>query len=172
MRTIVISSILLSAAIGLVACGGGSSGSGSGGSGSIYGGPVATPMATPVPTATPTGAASPAGATTLAEATLLGAPGFVAPTTSHTVYQLSGDTPTTLECTVASSCTSVWPPVTPPAGVALSTGFATFVRSDNGATQLEYLGHPLYTFAPDTAAGQTNGNGIVSFGGTWSVARP
>jgi predicted lipoprotein with Yx(FWY)xxD motif len=66
----------------------------------------------------------------------------------------------------------VWPPVTPPAGVALSTGFATFVRSDNSVTQLEYLGHPLYTFAPDTAAGQTGGNGIVSFGGTWSVARP
>jgi predicted lipoprotein with Yx(FWY)xxD motif len=102
----------------------------------------------------------------------LGSAGFVAPATSHTVYELSGDSPASLECTVASSCTSVWPPVTPPVGVALSTGFATFVRPDNSVTQLEYLGHPLYTFAPDTAAGQTGGNGIVSFGGTWSVTRP
>jgi predicted lipoprotein with Yx(FWY)xxD motif len=88
------------------------------------------------------------------------------------VYVLSGDTPATLECTVASGCTGVWPPVLPPTGVALSTGFATFTRSDNSVVQLEYMGHPLYTYSGDSAAAQTNGNGLVSFGGTWTVARP
>jgi predicted lipoprotein with Yx(FWY)xxD motif len=128
-----------------------------------------------VPTATATASAAPTtapAATTLATATLLGTPGFIAPATSHTVYVLSGDTPATLECTVVSGCTGVWPPIAPPAGVALSTGFAVFTRSDNNATQLEYMGHPLYTFSGDTAAGTTNGNGLVSFGGTWTVARP
>ena len=161
MRSIFLSSVLLSTALGLVACGGGAGGG--------YSAPAAAPVVTPAPTPTPT---APPAATTLSEATLLGSAGFVAPATSHTVYELSGDSPASLECTVASSCTSVWPPVTPPVGVALSTGFATFVRPDNSVTQLEYLGHPLYTFAPDTAAGQTGGNGIVSFGGTWSVTRP
>jgi predicted lipoprotein with Yx(FWY)xxD motif len=162
MRSLIISSFLLSTAVGLVACGGGG-----------YTAPtmaaVTTPAPSPAPTATTT---APAAPTTLSEATLLGSAGFVAPTTNHTVYVLSGDTPATLECTVASGCTGVWPPVLPPAGVALSTGFATFTRSDNSVVQLEYLGHPLYTYSGDGAAGSTNGNGLVSFGGTWTVARP
>jgi predicted lipoprotein with Yx(FWY)xxD motif len=63
--------------------------------------------------------------------------------------------------------------VSPPTGVALSTGFTAFARADlGGAMQLAYLNHPLYQYAGDSAAGQTNGNGLVSFGGTWSIARP
>jgi predicted lipoprotein with Yx(FWY)xxD motif len=59
-----------------------------------------------------------------------------------------------------------------PAQRRLSANFTVYTRSDNGAQQLAYKGHPLYMYAGDGAAGQTNGNGIVSFGGTWSVARP
>jgi predicted lipoprotein with Yx(FWY)xxD motif len=162
MRSLIMTSVLLATAVGVVACGGGN-----GGGTSSYGVPAAI-ATSPAPLST----VSPAAATTLAEATLLGAAGFIAPATNHTVYELSGDTPANLECTVASGCTGVWAPVTPPSGVALSTGFATFTRSDNNAQQLEYMGHPLYTYAGDGAAGETNGNGIVSFGGTWSVARP
>jgi predicted lipoprotein with Yx(FWY)xxD motif len=73
---------------------------------------------------------------------------------------------------VGNGCTGAWPPVSPPNGVALSTGFTSFTRSDNNAAQLAYNGHPLYTFSGDTAAGQTNGNGINSFGGIWSISRP
>jgi predicted lipoprotein with Yx(FWY)xxD motif len=148
--------------VGVVACGGSN-----GGAGTTYGVPAAV-ATSPAPLST----VSPAAATTLAEATLLGSPGFIAPTSDHTVYTLSGDSPTNLECTVASGCTGVWGPIAPPAGVALSTGFATFARSDNNAQQLEYMGHPLYTFSGDLSAGTTNGNGLMSYGGTWSVARP
>jgi predicted lipoprotein with Yx(FWY)xxD motif len=35
----------------------------------------------------------------------------------------------------------------------------------NGS-QLEYNGHPLYTYSGDTGPGQTNGEGI---GGVWHV---
>jgi predicted lipoprotein with Yx(FWY)xxD motif len=167
MRSFIIWPVLLSASIGIVACGGTNSMPTANPAPIMTTAPPVAP--TTAPTTTPTTAPS---ATTLSEATLLGMPGFVAPTTNHTVYELSGDSPTTLECTVASGCTAVWPPVSPPAGVALSTGFAVFARSDNNAMQLEYMGHPLYTFAPDSAAGDTGGNGLVSFGGTWSVARP
>ena len=84
----------------------------------------------------------------------------------------AGVNPTALACTVVSGCTGVWPVVAPPNGVALSTGFTAFTRSDNAASALAYNGRPLYLYAGDTAAGQANGNGIVSFGGTWTVARP
>jgi predicted lipoprotein with Yx(FWY)xxD motif len=158
MRTFTLFTALIIAALGIVACGGGS---GNGYTAPVVAVPSASPTASPVP-----------GTTTLATATLLGAPGFTAPTSGHTVYILSGDTPTSLECTVASGCTGVWPPIAPPAGVALSTGFTAFARPDNGAMQLAYQGHPLYTFSGDSAAGMTNGNGLVSFGGTWSISRP
>jgi predicted lipoprotein with Yx(FWY)xxD motif len=85
---------------------------------------------------------------------------------------LSNDTVQNVACTVASGCTALWPPIAPPAGVALTTGFTAFQRPDDGAMQLAYNNHPLYLYAGDVAAGQTNGNGIVSFGGTWTVTRP
>ncbi len=40
---------------------------------------------------------------------------------------------------------------------------------DANGNQGEYNGHPLYTFASDTAPGQTNGEGV---GGIWFVATP
>jgi hypothetical protein len=44
----------------------------------------------------------------------------------------------------------------------------TISRSD-GTKQVTYAGHPLYFYAGDSAAGQTNGQGINSFGGIWGV---
>jgi predicted lipoprotein with Yx(FWY)xxD motif len=86
---------------------------------------------------------------------------------------LSDDTTTSLACTVASGCTGVWPPIAPPSGVALSSGFTQFTRPDDGGfVQLAYKGHPLYLYSGDSAAGQTNGENLVSFGGTWTVAVP
>ena len=153
MRSLTLSLVVLTSAFGIVAC-----------SGSGYSAPNTVPTV-----AAPTTA--PSGTTTLSEATLLGSPGFEN-TNGRTVYVLSNDTVTSLACTVASGCTGLWPPVAPPSGVALSTGFTVFARSDNGVMQLAYLNHPLYEFAGDSAAGQTNGNGLMSFGGTWSIARP
>jgi predicted lipoprotein with Yx(FWY)xxD motif len=43
---------------------------------------------------------------------------------------------------------------------------ATITRSD-GSTQATYNGHPLYTYAGDTAPGQNNGNGLNANGGIW-----
>ncbi|MER7665828.1 hypothetical protein [Streptomyces sp. NPDC096193] len=41
-------------------------------------------------------------------------------------------------------------------------------RSD-GAEQVTYNGHPLYYYAGDTEAGQTNGQGLDQFGAKWYV---
>jgi predicted lipoprotein with Yx(FWY)xxD motif len=153
MRTFALFCAFFVAALGIVACGGG---------GGYTAPAVTTPTASP-PANT--------GATTLSMATLLGSPGFQAPS-GLTVYQLAGDSTTSLLCTVASGCTQAWPPIAPPAGVTLSTNFTTFVRADNNAMQLAYKGHPLYTFAGDSASGQTNGNNLTEFGGLWTVERP
>src|SRR5229473_7723299 len=43
------------------------------------------------------------------------------------------------------------------------------VQTDVNGNQVEYNGHPLYTFSGDSAPGQTNGEGIT---GMWFVATP
>jgi predicted lipoprotein with Yx(FWY)xxD motif len=164
-HTLALTALAVFAAVALADCGGGSSGT------VAY--PTVTAAPTTAPSSTPTTAPTlaPAGSTTLAEATLLGSPGFTN-TNNFTVYVLSDDTVASLACTLASGCLGVWPPVSPPTGVALSAGFTTFVRPDTSQSQLAYNNHPLYQYSGDVAAAQTNGNNLVSFGGTWTVARP
>jgi predicted lipoprotein with Yx(FWY)xxD motif len=80
-----------------------------------------------------------------------------------TLYAFSPDTSTTSKC--AGTCAQIWPPVLGPVTVAGVTGtFGTIKRAD-GTTQATFDGHPLYTYAGDTAPGQTKGNGIK---GLWS----
>jgi predicted lipoprotein with Yx(FWY)xxD motif len=156
MRTSIVGALLVAAALGVAACGGGGGG---------YGATAAVPAGvTPALTATP-------GTTTLGEVALAGGPGFVA-TSGFTAYILSNDTTASIACTVASGCTGFWPPIAPPAGVVLSTGFTSFTRPDTNTAQLAYNGHPLYLYYLDSGPAQTNGNNIVSYGGTWTIARP
>jgi hypothetical protein len=35
-----------------------------------------------------------------------------------------------------------------------------------------YNHHPVYTFAKDAKAGQTNGEGVSAFGGVWDAVSP
>jgi predicted lipoprotein with Yx(FWY)xxD motif len=50
---------------------------------------------------------------------------------------------------------------TPVPGTGVSS-LTTFTRADNGKTQLQIDGHPLYTFAGDSKPGDTNGEGIIN----------
>lgn len=54
---------------------------------------------------------------------------------------------------------------TPAAGPGVGARLGTLVVA--GGAQLTVDGLPAYTFAGDTAAGQTRGQGIASFGGRW-----
>jgi hypothetical protein len=49
--------------------------------------------------------------------------------------------------------------------------FGTATRSD-GNLQVAYNGHPLYTYVGDQQAGQSNGQGITAFGGSWFTLDP
>ncbi len=88
-----------------------------------------------------------------------------------TLYYFTPDTATTSACT--GGCATTWPPLlfsgsgTPTASPALPGTLS--VQQDANGAQVEYNGHFLYTFAGDTAPGQTNGQGK---GGKWFVATP
>ena len=86
-----------------------------------------------------------------------------------TLYYRTSDSPPSNVC--SGGCASAWPPLlfsgTPPS-VAGLPGKLTTQTTANGS-QVEYNGHPLYTFSGDSAPGQTNGEG---FGGVWHVATP
>lgn len=87
-----------------------------------------------------------------------------------TLYVLTKDTPDTSTCT--GSCATNWPPLTAASGAAINgpsgaaSTFGMITRSD-GTIQVTYNHMPLYYFAGDSAAGDTNGQGKS---GVWFVA--
>ncbi|HUY61371.1 MAG TPA: hypothetical protein VMW49_05795 [Candidatus Dormibacteraeota bacterium] len=88
----------------------------------------------------------------------------------RTLYYFTPDTPTAATCT--GSCITLWPPLLTTASSLLApsgvTGALSVLHGANGA-QVEYQGHPLYTYSGDTGPGQANGEGVL---GKWFVATP
>jgi len=86
-----------------------------------------------------------------------------------TLYTFDADT-TADKSVCNAGCDTMWPALTvtstPSYGDKLDASmFSTFTR-DDGSRQLAVNGHPLYHFAKDAKAGDTNGNGI---GNVWYV---
>jgi predicted lipoprotein with Yx(FWY)xxD motif len=99
---------------------------------------------------------------------------ILADSTGRTVYLFEKDTGSTSAC--SGACAATWPPVTTTAtqptvaAGATQALLGTTIRSD-GASQLTYDGHPLYRFAGDAKPGDTNGQGLQSFGGGWDALK-
>jgi predicted lipoprotein with Yx(FWY)xxD motif len=124
------------------------------------------------------GGSSPGSGTTASSNTTSGQPDVIvantnlgpvlADSSSRTLYLLTADR-TSLACT--GSCLTVWSPLlvapgsTPKAEPAISGSLGTVDR--DGRKQITISGHPLYTYPGDAGSGQTNGQGIQSFGGVW-----
>jgi len=110
-------------------------------------------------------AAASAGGTTLTAKTI-GGKQVLVNAQGFTLYWFAPDTATTSKCT--GSCATYWPPVKGPAtaGAGVTGTLGTITRPD-GTTQATYNGHPLYTYAADTAPGQDKGNGLNVSGGLW-----
>lgn len=145
-------------AFGLAACGGGGSGYGGGGN------PV------PNPTSPPSGGGANGNIPQIMM--VAGSNAFVSSSNQHTLYTLSSDTATGSACTSAGGCTGVWPPYMASAGATGVNNMQVITRSDGTGQQWAFQGKPLYMYSGDSGALQNNGNGIVSFGGTWSTSRP
>src|SRR4029077_2312170 len=71
------------------------------------------------------------------------------------------------------ACATYWPPLLSPAkarpGSGVRAALLGVTRRADGKRQVTYAGHPLYTFAVDTKAGQTSGEGLKNFGASWDV---
>lgn len=143
----------------LAACGGGSS--------NISPSTGGSATAAPSPVSNPTPASMPQ------TATIAGSSAFVSSANAHTLYFFGGDTNGVSNCNASNGCSGVWPPYSAPAGTIApsGSGFSIVTRTD-GSQQWAYNGSPLYEYSGDSASGQDNGQGITSFGGTWTTARP
>jgi predicted lipoprotein with Yx(FWY)xxD motif len=87
----------------------------------------------------------------------------------RTLYLFTKDSGTNSAC--SGACATAWPPLsasgTPTVGGGAGASLlATTMRSD-GTPQVTYNGHPLYTFIKDKKPGDTNGEGLTAFGGSW-----
>ena len=124
-----------------------------------------TPAAAAASSSPASSAAASAGGTSLTARTI-GSQQVVTNSAGLTLYWFAPDTSTTSKCT--GSCATYWPPVKGPAtaGSGVTGTLGTITRSD-GTTQATYDGHPLYTYAADTAPGQAKGNGLNVSGGLW-----
>jgi predicted lipoprotein with Yx(FWY)xxD motif len=88
-----------------------------------------------------------------------------------TMYEFGHDRKNVSRC--SGTCAMFWPPAKAPAHPTLAKGLSSkklkVIRRSDGSRQLSYNGHPLYRYSGDTKPGQTNGEGITAFGGTWYV---
>jgi predicted lipoprotein with Yx(FWY)xxD motif len=92
----------------------------------------------------------------------------------RTVYLFTADSGNMSAC--SGACATAWPPLmatgTPTVGHgAKAKLIGTTARAD-GSQQVTYKGHPLYLFSKDQKAGDTNGEGITAFGGSWFGVSP
>ena len=87
------------------------------------------------------------------------------PRHNFTLYTFDNDVVGTSNCN--GDCLTNWPALIAHAGAVEHAPYTIITRS-SGEKQWAINGMPLYFFAGDTAAGETNGEGV---GGKWIVAR-
>ena len=129
-------------------------------------------------TASPASRADPA-AITVDDADVDGLGSVLVNGMGRTLYVLSSESGGTITCTDDNGCTKVWPDTELPAGTTqgiagsgVQASLLGTTKNASGDLYLTYAGFPLYTFTGDTGPGQANGEGIMSFGGTWTVISP
>jgi predicted lipoprotein with Yx(FWY)xxD motif len=87
----------------------------------------------------------------------------------RTLYVFAADKNGKSKC--SGVCASYWPPVIarskPSAGAGLRSSLIGTTKRADGKLQVTFNRHPLYTFALDKKAGDTNGQGLHDFGAYW-----
>jgi predicted lipoprotein with Yx(FWY)xxD motif len=92
----------------------------------------------------------------------------------RTLYLFQNDSGTMSTCTGA--CAVDWPPLkangTPLVGSGANASLVGTTTRSDGKPQITYNGHPLYLFVKDRKPGDTNGQGLTAFGGSWYAVSP
>ncbi|MET0800604.1 MAG: hypothetical protein ABWZ53_05500 [Actinomycetota bacterium] len=88
----------------------------------------------------------------------------------NTLYLFEADTDGSSTC--YQDCAATWPALigdAPVAGSGIDDSLLGTTKRDDGSMQVTYADHPLYLYAPDTAPGDTSGQGV---GDVWFVVSP
>src|SRR3954454_24051243 len=89
----------------------------------------------------------------------------------RTLYAFGHDKKDKSRC--SGDCAKNCPPATAPKHPTVASGISKsnlkVIKRGDGSRQLSYNGHPLYRFIADGKPGDTNGENITAFGGTWDV---
>jgi predicted lipoprotein with Yx(FWY)xxD motif len=162
IRKLAVPTVVAAAALVAAACGS---------SGGPYG-QAAPSTASPAYGQTPPSAAAPGQTATSLVAVAGSRLGqLIVDGSGRVLYLFEGDTTNVSTC--YDACAQAWPPLLtvglPDAGPDVSRlDLATSTRRD-GAIQVTYHGHPLYSFVGDKQAGETTGQGLTAFGARWYV---
>jgi predicted lipoprotein with Yx(FWY)xxD motif len=97
----------------------------------------------------------------------------LAGTTGRSFYVLSAEKGAVIKCT--AGCLSIWPPLLVPAGtkaVSIGTGVKGTIGFLTRGTMLQvtFNSFPVYVYSGDSGAHESNGEGIIADGGTWTLA--
>ena len=149
---------LAAAALTAAACS--SSGSGSSGGGSTAGGNSA------------------GSAAMTSSATVVAAPGssstFLTDNSGRSLYLFQADSMNKSNC--SGACATAWPPLTttgtPTGSGGVKAADLSTITLSSGKKQVTFDGHPLYLYAGDSGAKQTNGQGLDQFGAKWYLVAP
>ncbi|MGP3976408.1 COG4315 family predicted lipoprotein [Streptomyces sp. 8N114] len=94
----------------------------------------------------------------------------------RTLYLFEADKSSRSTC--KGGCAQAWPPVVvkgktePKAGAGARSELLGTSKREGGDRQVTYDGHPLYRYAGDEEAGDTNGQALNQFGAEWFVLDP
>ncbi len=91
----------------------------------------------------------------------------------RSLYLFTNDTQNSGTSSCTGDCLVEWPPLftdgEPAAGEGVDAAMLGTITLPDGTMQVTYNGWPLYYFHEDTAAGDTNGQGL---GGVWFLVTP
>jgi predicted lipoprotein with Yx(FWY)xxD motif len=156
-RPLRLAALALASALVLAACGSGSSGTSSG--------------STTAASSAASSSSRPA-AVVGTKTTSLGT--FLVDAKGRALYLWDADHGRMSAC--SGACAQAWPPLTatmtPKASGQVKSSLLGTTRRSDGSREVTYAGHPLYSFAGDSAPKQTNGQGSDSFGSPWWVVSP
>ncbi|HEY3553345.1 MAG TPA: hypothetical protein VGK66_06610 [Solirubrobacterales bacterium] len=89
----------------------------------------------------------------------------------HTLYRFDGDKGSRSTC--YGACAKAWPPALTEGKIRVVDAprkLAGTTKRKDGAIQLTFAGHPLYTHSGEPG-GQLKGNGVTAFGAKWHALR-
>ena len=173
MRTVRTRALLLAGPAALVLAAAAACGS-SGGSVNVSSGSTGSSAASTVATSSAPSASAAASGAALQVTSNSSLGQIVTTSAGMTVYRYDADSASPSKSNCSGQCLTAWPPVlvtgsAKPQVSGVSASLVGEITRSDGTKQITLDGWPLYTYAGDSAAGQTSGQGV---GNSWWAVTP